>query len=411
MGGKRAHRKVRSAIMSSLRWAVLLVAAGCGVSYPSDARWPDRPMPPYASSDRFAITVNLGDTLAFVSADPLAPSLFGAQPVGEVPVELEGPHHLAASPDGRFVYMNLSNYVPGTGSGPHGAHGTGTVPGSLVKLDARNAQRIAEVLVDRSPGEVILSPDGATAYVSHYDLLRLQAQLERGDPPEAGWSTVAIVDTENMRRIAMPPVCATAHGMALSSDGATLYVTCAQSDELVILDVRDRARPILVKRLFVGPLPGPLGQPAYSPYACAVSPKDGTVFISNNASGDVRVYDPARGAMDPARVHPLGGVAMFGAFSPDGGTFFVPSQGNDVVTRIDTTTGDRAPLALPRNQCLNAHALVPTPDGKSAVVVCEGDKVRVQGTVVSMSLEAFLVTGSVEVGLFPDGAAWLPAAR
>jgi len=367
-------------------------------------------MPGYAKSERFALTVNLADALAFVSADPLAPALFGEQPVGEIPVELEGPHHVAASPDGRWLYMNLSNYVPGTGSGPHGAHGTGTVPGSLLKLDARNGAKIGEVLVDRSPGDVIVSADGATAYVSHYDLLRLQGQLARSEPVESGWSTVAIVDTENMRRLANVPVCATAHGLALSADGATLYVTCAQSDELVLLDVRDRERPAIAKRLSVGPLPGPLGQPAYSPYAVSVSPKDGSVWVSNNNSGDVRVFDPARGEMDPARVYPLGGVAMFGAFSPDGSTFFVPSQGNDVLTRIDVATGDRAPLALPRNQCLNAHALVPAPDGKRAIVVCEGDKVRVQGTAVSLALDAFLVTGSVEVGLFPDGAVWLPPA-
>jgi hypothetical protein len=405
--------------MTATRAALLLVATatataasagGCGISYPPDARWPERPVPSYAGSERFALTVNLADTLAFVSADPLAPALLGAQPVGEVPVELEGPHHVAAAPDGRFLYMNLSNYVPGTGSGPHGAHGTGTVPGSLVKLDARNAARVGEVLVDRSPGEVIVSRDGATAFVSHYDLLRLQAQLTRGEPVESGWSTVAIVDTENMRRLANLPVCATAHGLALSPDEATLYVTCAQSDELVLVDVRDRERPAITKRLPVGPLAGPLGQPAYSPYAVAVSPRDGSVWVSNNASGDVRVYDPARGAMDPARVYALGGVAMFGAFSPDGASFFVPSQGNDVVTRIDVATGDRAPLALPRNQCLNAHALVPAPDGKRAIVVCEGDKVRVQGTAVSLALDAFLVTGSVEVGLYPDGAVWLPPA-
>ena len=92
-------------------------------------------------------------------------------PVGDVPVELEGPHHLAASPDGKYIYYNLSNYVPGTGSGPHGSHGIGTVPGSLVKLDAATSGSVAEVLVDRSPGDVILTSDGKLAFVTHYDLL------------------------------------------------------------------------------------------------------------------------------------------------------------------------------------------------------------------------------------------------
>src|SRR5262249_54789455 len=147
--------------------------------------------------------------------------------------ELEGPHHIAASPDGKYIYYNLSNYVPGTGTGPHGNHGTGTVPGSLVKLDALTNEKVGEALVDRSPGDVILSQDGKYAFVSHYDLLRLTSALTSGQGlPDSTFSDVAVVDTDTMTRIAMIPVCPTAHGEGLSADGNTLYVTCAGSDEL-----------------------------------------------------------------------------------------------------------------------------------------------------------------------------------
>ena len=77
------------------------------------------------------------------------------------------------------------------GSGPHGAHGTGNVPGNLVKLDARTNRSAAQVLIDRSPGDVILSADGKLAFVSHDDLARLNAQLTRGLPAEQGYSSVA----------------------------------------------------------------------------------------------------------------------------------------------------------------------------------------------------------------------------
>src|SRR5215471_11790392 len=141
-----------------------LVLGGCNqsVSFPANSNWPTAPEPAFVHQARFAITDNLSDELSYV--DAVQPLLLGNVPVGDVPVELEGPHHLAASPDGKYIYYNLSNYVPGTGSGPHGSHGTGMVPGSLVKLDARTNTKVGEVLVDRSPGDVILSADGKFAY-------------------------------------------------------------------------------------------------------------------------------------------------------------------------------------------------------------------------------------------------------
>src|SRR3954467_7909062 len=175
--------------------------AGCGqsVSFPANGNWPAAEVPAFVHQARFAVTDNLSDTLSYV--DPVAGTRLGDVPVGDVPVELEGPHHLAAPPDGKFIYYNLSNYVPGTGSGPHGSHGTGNVPGSLVKLDAATQRTGAEGLVDRRPGGVILTRDGKYAFVTHYDLLRLQQQLVMGTPPETGYSAVAIVDTDTMTRV------------------------------------------------------------------------------------------------------------------------------------------------------------------------------------------------------------------
>lgn len=389
---------------------IAILLAGCTVQYPAGAQWPGPPEPDYVHQARFAVTVNLSDKLAFVSADASKPALFGSVAVGDVPVELEGPHHLAASPDGKYIYYNLSNYVPGTGSGPHGSHGTGTVPGSLVKLDAATGEELGEVLVDRSPGDVILSTDGKYAYVTHYDLARLGTQLAQGLPEEQGYSGVAIVDTDTMTRLSLTMVCPTAHGEGLSADGKTLYVTCALSDQLAILDVSDPAHPTVKNKLGVGPNPAVPPSPAvYSPYALTVSPKDGTVWISDNAAGDVRVYEPTTGKMNDARAVPVGGIAMFGTFTSDGNTLFVPHQGDDQVTRIDPS-GATAPftLALPQGACKNAHVFALAPDDHNAVLICEGDHVMLQGTAVFMTASPFVAVSSLQVGMFPDGAAWLP---
>jgi DNA-binding beta-propeller fold protein YncE len=395
-------------------WVLIALGAVCaacgGVSVPSSVQWPTAEVEPWSSEARFAVTVNLEDEIAFVPADGVRTDAFGAAKVGNIPVELEGPHHLASSPDGKWIYFNLSNYTPGTGSGPHGSHGTGTIPGSLVKLDARTARKVGEVIVDRSPGDVVLSADGKYAYVTHYDLIALMRQLTMGGPPEDAFSTVAVVETATMRRLALIPVCVTPHGAGLSASGTTLYVTCSQSDEVGVVDVTDPTHPVATARVPVGPSPGPYGEPRYFPYALAVSPKDGSVWISNNTSGDVRVFDPATGAMDSARTVFVGGVAMFGAFSPDGKTFYVPHQGDDRLSAIDTATLAIRNLAPPAGACLNAHAFVLDPTGAFGVMVCEGDHMNRQGTVVTIAVTPFVTIGFTQVGLFPDGAAWLPPA-
>lgn len=400
--------------MNRASWSVLISAValclGCEGSelrIPPGLAWEAPSVAPYIGQTRLGVTNNGDDTLSFVSTDSLdAPRVLGVLRVGNNPIEPEGPHHLVASPDGQFIYYNLSNYVISGVGGPHGSHGAGSVPGFLVKLDARTGRKVAEVLVDRSPGDVILSADGKLAYVSHYDLARLQSQLLRGAPAEQGYSNLFIIDTESMRVVSQTPLCPTSHGEGLSADGRTLYVTCSLSDQLAVVDVSNPAKPALRAKVDIGATPSPPGNPRYAPYALAVHP-DGSVWLSNNQSNDVRVFDAQRMQMDSTKVIPVGGIAMFGDFSADGRTFYVPHQGDDRVTAIDTQTLGTRHLSLPRDRCRAAHALRRLPMGDGAVVVCEGDHQGL-GALVFLDLAAWSVRGAVPVGVFPDAVIVLP---
>ena len=132
------------------------------------------------------------------------------------------------------------------------------------------------------------------------------------------------------------------------------------------------------------------------------------MWISDNRSADVRVFDPATMMMDGSKTVSVNGVAMFASFTPDGKTIYVPHQGDDQVTAIDTATLGTRTLPLPPQACLNAHAFVLGPDGVNGIVVCEGDHVMRPGSVVFVNSAAFSITGFVNVGMFSDGAAWLP---
>lgn len=411
--------KAAAARSLSLCWglglaAIAAASAGCEreVVFPPGTEWGAPPQPDYIGKARIGLTNNGDDTLAFLTLDSLdQPRILGKAIVGNNPIELEGPHHLVATADGRHIYFNLSNYVLNGGSGPHGAHGTGMVPGYLVKLDARTNRAVGQVLIDRSPGDVILSADEKLIFVSHYDLARLSSQLVRGAPREEGYSKIAIIDAETLELLAMKPVCPTAHGQGLSPDGKRLYVTCSLSDELAVVEISDPRQPQVIATVPVGPTPGSNGAPNYAPYALSVHP-NGSVWISNNKSGDVRVFDPVTMKMDATKTVTVGGVAMFGDFRSEAGklTLYVPHQGDDRVTAIDTVSLAKQDLSLSKAACLNAHAIRVLPDGKSAVLVCEGDHRVVPGTAVFLDLSGPTMTarGYVEVGLFPDGIALLP---
>lgn len=386
-----------------------LAACERSIDFPTTgSTWADPPVPAFSSQVRLVTTNNGDDTLSFVSTDSIAaPRLLGTAVIGENPVDLEGPHHLAHSPDGRWLYYNLSNYVINGGSGPHGAHGSGSLPGYLVKLDARTYRTVGKVLVDRSPGDVIVSADGKRVFVSHYDLARFNDQLLKGRPVEEGYSAIAIIDADTMQQLSLLPICPTAHGEGLSLDQKRLYVTCSLTDELAVIDVQDPRAPQVERRVKIGPQSGGSGDPRYSPYALIVHPTDGMVWISSTKSNDVRVYDPAQQKMLDGRTVQVGGSALFGAWSQDKQTLYIPTQNPDQLVAIELATGATHSLTLPATGCLNAHAVTLTPLG--AAVVCEGDHLVRRGSVVLVDLAHWAIGGTVEIGLFPDSATILPS--
>src|SRR5262245_54373798 len=87
--------------------AAASLAAGCAdevTKYSADPRTRD---PPQLGSlaGRIVTTNNGDDTLSVL--DPAAPAPAQRLPVGFNPVDVEGPHHVAADAQGRFLYVNL----------------------------------------------------------------------------------------------------------------------------------------------------------------------------------------------------------------------------------------------------------------------------------------------------------------
>ena len=400
---------------------VALVAGACGgevTRYEREAFSTD-PVQPGPLGGKLVVT-NFGDDSLSV-LDPATRMPLWKIPVGFVPVEQEGPHHLSVDPGGAFLYVNLSQNVPGSGSGPHGAHGSGTIQGFVLKLDTRDGRLLSYVQVDRNPGDNLLSSDGKTLFVTHYDLVAWLPAIRANDPRK-GDSRLAIIDTETMRVRRMVPLCPAAHGITLSADERTLYASC-MPDAIAIVDLT-RADSV-ARRI---PLNGAMERESCSgcPYALGTAP-DGRIWAGmlgggNNAkNGFIGIYDPPRDTFEVVMGHRLCGGALFPAFSkPDaagGYLTYVPEQGpcGDAIRIMQVTGPGALPTEIARVEllpdiCKNAHSIHLLDDRRVGAVVCEGDHVR-PGTVVWVDLVTRSVMGSAAVGVFPDDLDLVPAQR
>ncbi|WP_338873459.1 hypothetical protein [Myxococcus stipitatus] len=368
-------------------------------------------IPPPGPGGRVIITNSMDDTVSLLELDGATKpgwKELARVPVGLNPVELEGPHHTAVSPDGNYYYVGISNYVPGGGSGPHGAHGTGADDGYCLKVDARTNRMVGSVRVDPNPGDVIVSKDGNTLYQTHFDTLKITEVARRGGTEEEMHARMAVIDAKTMTRKSMVTVCPAPHAVRLSPDERTAYVAC-WSDEVAIVDfTTPTEKP---KRIKVSASAGTAVTPRHQPYALTMSPTTGDLWVSSMASKEIQFLDAKTRDMNPARTIRLPGAPMFGDHSADGKTLYMPVQGVEALFVIDVGTGAiRGEMDLADAGCLNVHQAHLTPDGSHALVVCEGDRVN-PGTLHAVNLAQGTVVNTVRVGIFPDSVSLLGGQR
>lgn len=412
------YRVVARAIRLLPLLPALLLAGGCPADkektewvYDPGPHWPERQLLP--AGGNWLVTSNAyDDTLSFFDADTLAP--VATIPIGLSPAELEGPHHVITSPDGQFLYTGIAETVPNSGSGPHGSHGSGAVPGYILKIRASDAALVGSVRVDRSPGDLVLSPDGGTLYVSHFDMLRILEVVQAGGTDDEKRSVIAMIDTESMTVTAQVPVCPAEHGIVLSPNGETLYTSCYGSDRLAVVDV---TTPALAHQLVpLGPSPQIL--PAllqYGPYAATLDPDGKTLWLSCWESGDIRAFNTSSGQMELSRTVSVGGLPGFGGatgdavyFARQSGEVGLPDDQLVVLSSGGTVTTIHP---IDSADCVNAHQAVPDPTAPGkALVACEGDHVS-PGSLVRVDAVTGVTEASQVAGVFPDAVTFVAGTR
>jgi hypothetical protein len=414
----------QTAIDSTFICAVI-AALGCGPEVPryDQPPWSDEPVTVGSLSGRIVVSNSGEDSLSVV--DPAMSVAPGRLPVGLNPVDLETPRGLAADLRGRFLYVNFIVPLPDADSGPHGGHGADGQPGYIIKLEAATARAVGWMPVDRDPADSVLTADGKTLFVTHYDLIAWAHGSGHVADPSLRNSNLTVIDTESMVVRAQFPLCPAAKGVRLSSDERTLYATCT-SDEIAMVDLT--ATPPAVKRVpLISPEATVRENCARCPYALAVAP-DGLVWIADvgpnvgsSGMGSVTVFDPKVGAFDQTQIAWLPGRAMSVAFasSPNGYRALVVEQaaGQDLerLHAYGAPVGsapipEMASASMTPADCARARAVTVAPDELAAYLICEGNH-SAPGSLVWFDLAPLTMKKSAALGLFPDGIVLVPSVQ
>jgi DNA-binding beta-propeller fold protein YncE len=308
---------------------------------------------------------------------------------GVMPVDIDGPHGLAFSPDKQFYYVSL---------------GHGRPFGSAWKYNAADDSVIGRVTLGLFPATMDVTPDGNFLFVVNFNL--------HGDMVP---SSVSIVATDRMVEVARCPTCVMPHGSRLNPHGTKHYSACMMDDMLVEIDTRT----FKVSRHFLltkGKEMGMTGPPHVSDTAAAghdmgghglEPPKPGdiscsptwaqpsadgsSIYVACNKSSEIVEIDAASWKL--MRRIPAGPGVYNLAVTKDNRLIATNKRGPSVSV-FDLKTGNE--LARIPTKRRVVHGAVVTPDNRYAFISVEGVGSE-PGTVEIIDLETLKTVATVDV--------------
>ncbi len=381
-------------------WKLTAAIAVSGCASGAKTAAPPAPVP-VASAAPSAPIGPTRDYYLFVvaeSADQVAFVRFGAdglkiersQKVGMMPTEINGPHGVAASPDGKYYYVSIAH---------------GTPYGTLWKFDASNDSLIARVTLGNFPATVQTSPDGALAFVVNFNV-----------HGEMVPSSVSVVATDEMLEIARTTTCTMPHGSRLNPQGTRHYSACMMDDLLVELDAQTFgvARHFMLGKGKEMGMDGPPATMAHSGDHAGMSHDSATmkmpevscsptwaqpsvtgekVYVACNKSNDIVEVDVKSWQM--VRRIPAGNGVYNLAVSPDGKLLIGTNKRDKSVSFFDIASGKEVAKVTTKRRVV--HGAVVSPDSKYAFITQEGVGSE-PGTLEVFELATFKSVATLDLG-------------
>ncbi|MBS1904254.1 MAG: beta-propeller fold lactonase family protein [Bacteroidetes bacterium] len=228
--------------------------------------------------------------------------------------------------------------------------------GSIRKYSLPDLAQTAELASNYYINDLTLTPDGAKGYITDY--------------PPSGLQRVGVFDPVAMqftRSISMNGMTGP-YGMAPSGDGAYVYVSGAQSDNIAKIDTKTDQ----IVKLFpvADDVPSPLPDgynPKYSPGFMTMSADGKTLYVSCRNSSEVVRIDVATDSVTGRVSIPF--TPYRSTLSPDGSELWVTAWTTNSVQVVDTHT--LTVTAKVDSINTNPRQIAFSRDGAVAYVCCE----------------------------------------
>jgi len=333
-------------------------------------------------------------------------------PVGELAAEMEGPHGLVISADGKYLYMTTGHGLP---DGKYWKYQLG--PDTLVGPG---------VFLGNFPASIDVTPDGLYTFSANFNL--------HGDMVPSSMSVVYTPTGTEMARIV---TCVMPHGSRIDPTGAFQYSGCMMDDQLVEIDTRafKVSRRFSLAKGKEGPLAAddggamahaaghapPAGGPPVDPADVGYAPGarhtmapstcsptwaqpsvDGKkVFVACNKADEILEVD--RAAWSVTRRIKTGRGPYNVAVTPDGRLLLATLKQGGMFEIFELSSGRS--LGQIKNSTTVAHGIAVSPDSRYAFVSSEG-KGAAPGKVDVYDLGSLTIVGTADVGQQAGGIAF-----
>ena len=302
---------------------------------------------------------------------------------GLMPMDINGPHGIAVSPDQQFFYVS---------------EGHGRPDGSVWKYRAGSNEVIKYTGLGLFPATTDITPDGNFIYVANANF--------HGDMVP---SSISVVATDQMIEVKRIKTCTMPHGSRLNHAGTKHYSACMMDDMLVEIDTSKFA----VSRYFTLAPGKEMGRPG-APYPVSAADhkmpgmadhkpvctptwaqpsNDGSiVYVACNQSNEIVAVKTADWTL--ASRFPAGNGVYNLAMTKDGRLIATNKRGQSV-SIFDPVSGKE--LANIPTKRKVVHGAVVSPDDRYAFISVEGVGSE-PGTVEVIDLAAMKSVATIDVG-------------
>ena len=299
--------------------------------------------------------------------------------VGEIPVEMEGPHGLQITRDGKYLLMTT---------------GHGTPDGKIWKIELGPDTVVGpSIHLGKFPASLDVTPDGLYAFPVNFNL-----------HGEMVPSSISVVYTPDMTEVKQITTCTMPHGSRIDPSGLRIYSACMMDDQLVEIDTRsfEVARRFSLAKGSEQPLDkndlghhahGMKHEPSCSPTWAAPSADGSKVYVACNKSDEIVEVSVADWKL--LRKFKTGRGVYNLAVTPNGKLLVATLKQGGMVEFFDLASGNS--LAQQKTSNEVTHGVTIAPDSKYAFISSEGRGAQ-PGKVDVFDLTTFQKVGTADVG-------------